>query len=68
MIISGSLRHEIDVLRRAGPRPHMDWADQAVFAALIRWLPRALRGRRLVTPDTILRWHRLRIDPKGAPV
>jgi hypothetical protein len=29
-----------------------------VFAALIQRLPRALRRRRLVTPDTILRWHR----------
>jgi putative transposase len=36
----------------------MDWADRAVFAALIRRLPRAQRCHRLVTPDTILRWHR----------
>src|SRR6188768_102199 len=36
----------------------MDWADRAVFAALVRRLPRALRWRRLVTPDTILGWHR----------
>jgi hypothetical protein len=28
------------------------------MAALLRRLPRALRGHRLVTPDTILRWHR----------
>jgi hypothetical protein len=36
----------------------VDWADRAVFAALIRWLPSGLRRHRLVTPGTILRWHR----------
>ena len=33
-------------------------ADRAIFAALIRRLPRALRRQRLVTPNTILRRHR----------
>ena len=58
------LRHEVAVLRRTNPKPRLDWADRALFAALIRRLPAVLRSHRLITPATVLRWHQRLVTKK----
>ena len=55
------LRHQLTVLQRRQPRrPKLNWADRALLATLLSVIPNARRHglRLLVTPDTILRWHR----------
>src|ERR1051326_4706136 len=55
------LRHQLAVLQRRQPgRPNLRWADRALLATLLDMIPRARRRglRLLVTPDTIVRWHR----------
>ena len=52
------LRHQLAVLQRRTPRPQIRWSDRAVIAALARQLPAHRRRGLLVTPATILRWHR----------
>src|SRR5829696_1733195 len=52
------LRHQLAVLRRGTRRPRLRRADRALIAALTRLLPTPRRLGLLVTPATLLRWHR----------
>ena len=55
------LRHQLTVLRRQTDRPALNDGDRTILGAIAAALPRPVRNRWLVTPDTLLRWHRRRI-------
>src|SRR6266851_725050 len=55
------LRHQLALLQRQQPRrPKLKWADRALLATLLTLIPKPRHHEQhlLVTPDTILRWHR----------
>ena len=52
------LRHELAILRRRTRRPAMTWTDRCFLAAASRLLPRARWPSFIITPGTLLRWHR----------
>jgi putative transposase len=52
------LRHELAVLRRQVQRPQLNSADRVLLTAASRLLPRSRWGSFMVTPATLLRWHR----------
>ena len=55
------LRHQLAVLRRQVDRPELTDADRSLLGAIAAALARPSRTGWLVTPDTLLRWHRRRI-------
>ena len=52
------LRHELAMLRRQAGRPQLTMSDRVLLAAASRLLPRSSWRLFLVTPTTLLRWHR----------
>src|SRR5690242_3123316 len=58
------LRHELAILRRQVARPKIGIADRALLAAAAAHLPRPQRSMLLVTPQTLLRWHRALVRRK----
>ena len=63
---SDSLRHQLGVLRRQVDRPELTDADRSLLGAIAAALPRPSRTGWLITPDTLLRWHRRVGHPSGA--
>ena len=55
------LRHQLAVLRRQIDRPEVTDSDRSLLGAIAAALPRPSRAGWLVTPDTLLRWHRRRV-------
>ncbi|MBC8195357.1 MAG: transposase [Acidimicrobiia bacterium] len=55
------LRHQLAVLRRQLGRPAVNDNDRTLLGAIAAALPRPRRAGWIVTPDTLLRWHRRRI-------
>src|SRR6266516_2962810 len=52
------LRHELSVLRREARHPQLEESDRLALATLSRVLPRRSWQAFMVTPETLLRWHR----------
>src|SRR5438552_4992112 len=60
------LRHQLAVLGRQQRRPLLRPPDRALLAALARLLPPHRRHGLVVTPQTLLRWHRELVRRKWA--
>jgi putative transposase len=55
------LRHQLAVLRRQVDRPELNDNDRSLLGAIAAALPRRGRQGWIVTPETLMRWHRRRI-------
>lgn len=55
---NAALRHQVKVLRRTVRRPELRDRDRAFLAAASRALSRERWASFMVTPQTLLRWHR----------
>lgn len=60
------LRHQVKVLTRQNPKPNLRSSDRAFISAAARALPRSSLPSSMVTPKTLLRWHRRLVSLKWA--
>jgi putative transposase len=60
------LRHQLSVLQRTSPRPRLRPGDRFVLAGLAQRLPRSAWQSLLVSPDTVVGWHRQLVRRKWA--
>src|SRR5512132_3206001 len=61
---NAALRQQLIVLRRqVGKRVRLTNGDRLFFVQLYRWFPAILKAIIIVSPETLLRWHRGGISP-----
>jgi hypothetical protein len=60
------LRHQLNVLRRKSPKGMaLGNIDRVVLVGLYRLAPKVLEALKIITPETVIRWHSL-FTPSGA--
>jgi len=52
------LRQQLAVLKQRHPRPHLRVIDKLFWVAIRRFWPNWKLSLIIVTPETVLRWHR----------
>ena len=57
------LRHQLNVLqRKSSKRPTFGMLDRLIFAGLYRLAPKVLGALAIVKPETVIKWHRARVQ------